>query len=112
MPSRDIPGSGGFAELARDCGVTGATPDPPIVANAIISSDLYDSLGGCTISTLKRARRKGNLPLTGVYSTRSGHALSGESAPDRARILPFGSTSPAVTAATTKIRDEHRNAVV
>src|SRR6266566_6954963 len=56
-PPRDIPDSGGFAELARDCGVTGATPNPTIVANAITSSDRYHSLGGCTISTLKRARR-------------------------------------------------------
>src|SRR4029077_14887868 len=31
---------------------------------------------------------------------------------DRARMLPLGSTSPATTAARTKIADEYRNAVV
>jgi len=76
-PPRDIPGSGGFAELTRDCGVTGATPNPTIVANAITSSDLYHSLGGCTISTLKRPRAAAQITQIGL----SGGGLRHQSMP-------------------------------
>ncbi len=41
----------------------------------------------------------------------SATVLSG-AGPDKARMLPLGSTSPATTAATTKISEEHTNAVV
>ena len=40
--SRDLLESGGFAELIRDCSVTGATSNPTIFAKAIEGSDLYD----------------------------------------------------------------------
>jgi transaldolase len=40
--SRDLLGSGGFAELIRDWSVTGATSNPTIFAKAITGSDSYD----------------------------------------------------------------------
>ena len=40
--SRDLLDSGGFAELIRDYGVTGATSNPTIFAKAITDSDRYD----------------------------------------------------------------------
>jgi transaldolase len=40
--SRDLLESGGFAELIRDYGVTGATSNPTIFAQAITHSDRYD----------------------------------------------------------------------
>jgi transaldolase len=41
--SRDLLDSGGFAELIRDYGVTGATSNPTIFAQAITASDRYDA---------------------------------------------------------------------
>ncbi len=40
--SRDLLDSGGFAELISDYGVTGATSNPTIFAQAITHSDRYD----------------------------------------------------------------------
>lgn len=40
--SRELLDSGGFAELIRDWGVTGATSNPTIFAKAITGSDRYD----------------------------------------------------------------------
>src|SRR5229473_7313777 len=40
--SRELLDSGGFAELIRDYGVTGATSNPTIFAQAITGSDRYD----------------------------------------------------------------------
>jgi transaldolase len=40
--SRELLDSGGFAELIRDWGVTGATSNPTIFAKAITESDRYD----------------------------------------------------------------------
>jgi transaldolase len=40
--SRELLDSGGFAELIRDWGVTGATSNPTIFAQAITGSDRYD----------------------------------------------------------------------
>ena len=40
--SRELLDSGEFAELIRDCSVTGATSNPTIFAKAITGSDLYD----------------------------------------------------------------------
>jgi len=40
--SRELLDGGGFAELIRDFGVTGATSNPAIFAQAITSSDCYD----------------------------------------------------------------------
>ncbi len=40
--SRELLESGGFAELIRDYGVTGATSNPTIFAQAITGSDRYD----------------------------------------------------------------------
>jgi transaldolase len=40
--SRRLLGSGEFADLIRDCSVTGATSNPTIFAKAITGSDLYD----------------------------------------------------------------------
>ena len=40
--SRELLDSGGFAELVRDCAVTGATSNPTIFAAAINHSDRYD----------------------------------------------------------------------
>ena len=40
--SRELLDSGGFAELVRDWGVTGATSNPTIFAQAITGSDRYD----------------------------------------------------------------------
>jgi transaldolase len=40
--SRELLDSGGFAELIRDWGVTGATSNPTIFATAITGSDRYD----------------------------------------------------------------------
>src|SRR5260370_38611651 len=40
--SRELLDSGGFAELIRDWGVTGATSNPTIFAKAIPGSDRYD----------------------------------------------------------------------
>lgn len=40
--SRHLLDSGEFAELIRDCSVTGATSNPAIFAKAITGSDLYD----------------------------------------------------------------------
>jgi transaldolase len=40
--SRRLLASGEFAELIRDCSVTGATSNPTIFAKAITGSDLYD----------------------------------------------------------------------
>src|SRR5215470_2561114 len=40
--SRELLDGGGFAELIRDWGVTGATSNPAIFAQAITSSDCYD----------------------------------------------------------------------
>jgi transaldolase len=40
--SRDLLDSGEFAELIRDCAVTGATSNPTIFAKAITGSDRYD----------------------------------------------------------------------
>src|SRR5215469_3732517 len=40
--SRQLLDSGGFAELVRDFGVTGATSNPTIFAKAITDSDCYD----------------------------------------------------------------------
>src|SRR5215468_9707659 len=40
--SRELLDIGGFAELIRDWGVTGATSNPAIFAQAITSSDCYD----------------------------------------------------------------------
>ena len=40
--SRELLDSGGFAELIRDYGVTGATSNPTIFAKAITGSDRYD----------------------------------------------------------------------
>src|SRR5260370_19782913 len=40
--SREVLDSGGFAELTRDWGVTGATSNPTIFAQAITGSDRYD----------------------------------------------------------------------
>src|SRR5215831_14047661 len=40
--SRDLLESGGFAELVSDYGVTGATSNPTIFAQAITHSDRYD----------------------------------------------------------------------
>jgi len=40
--SRELLLSGAFAELIRDYGVTGATSNPTIFANAITGSDRYD----------------------------------------------------------------------
>ena len=40
--SRELLDSGGFAELIRDYGVTGATSNPTIFAKAITDSDRYD----------------------------------------------------------------------
>jgi transaldolase len=40
--SRELLDSGGFAELVRDWGVTGATSNPTIFAKAITGSDRYD----------------------------------------------------------------------
>ena len=40
--SRELIDSGGFAELVRDWGVTGATSNPTIFAQAITGSDRYD----------------------------------------------------------------------
>jgi transaldolase len=40
--SRELLDSGGFAELIRDCAVTGATSNPTIFAKAITGSDRYD----------------------------------------------------------------------
>src|SRR5215472_3856351 len=40
--SRELLDSGGFAELIRDYGVTGATSNPTIFATAITHSDRYD----------------------------------------------------------------------
>jgi hypothetical protein len=39
-------------------------------------------------------------------------AVPSRAGPDRARMLPLGRTSAAMTAATTKINEEYRNAVV
>jgi transaldolase len=41
--SRELLQSGRFAELVRDCSVTGATSNPTIFAKAITGSDLYDA---------------------------------------------------------------------
>jgi len=41
--SRELLDSGGFAELIRDYGITGATSNPTIFARAITGSDRYDS---------------------------------------------------------------------
>ena len=41
--SRELLETGGFAELARDYGVTGATSNPTIFDKAITGSDRYDS---------------------------------------------------------------------
>lgn len=40
--SRELLDSGGFADLIRDWGVTGATSNPTIFAHAITNSDRYD----------------------------------------------------------------------
>jgi transaldolase len=40
--SRELLDSGGFAALAADCAVTGATSNPTIFAKAITGSDAYD----------------------------------------------------------------------
>jgi transaldolase len=40
--SRELLDSGGFAELIRDWGITGATSNPTIFAKAITGSDRYD----------------------------------------------------------------------
>ena len=40
--SRELLDSGEFAELIRDWGVTGATSNPTIFAEAITGSDCYD----------------------------------------------------------------------
>ena len=40
--SRELLDTGGFAELIRDWGVTGATSNPTIFAQAITGSDRYD----------------------------------------------------------------------
>jgi transaldolase len=40
--SRELLDSGAFAELIRDCAVTGATSNPTIFAKAITGSDRYD----------------------------------------------------------------------
>ena len=41
--SRELLDGGGFAELIRDYGVTGATSNPTIFAKAITGSDRYDA---------------------------------------------------------------------
>jgi transaldolase len=41
--SRELLRSGEFAELVRECGVTGATSNPTIFAKAITGSERYDS---------------------------------------------------------------------
>src|SRR5215472_4260798 len=41
--SRELLDGGGFAELIRDYGVTGATSNPTIFAQAITGSDRYDA---------------------------------------------------------------------
>ena len=58
-----------------------------------------------------RSRHMGVTYVQPGIGAGSAAVVSGGGA-DRARMLPLGSTSPATTAATTKISAEYTNAVV
>jgi transaldolase len=58
--SRELLQSGRFAELVRDCSVTGATSNPTIFAKAITGSDLYDA-------QLRRAAGDGERDLQELF---------------------------------------------
>ena len=56
--SRELLSSGGFAELISDYGVTGATSNPTIFAQAITGSDRYDAQLGELVAGGQRDLRE------------------------------------------------------